>query len=128
MPHSDTKNEYLIRHNRVGAHLHYSISKALGIETTEKWCTHARTPKPVCEHEDVTVLWNQELQTDTEVMANRQDTRIKNRKEKTCILIDVAKPADRNVMQKETEKKLKYKNLCIEIQRMCNMKCMILYR
>jgi hypothetical protein len=31
---------------------------------------------------------------------------IKNRKEKTYTLIDVAMPADRNVMQKEAEKKL----------------------
>jgi hypothetical protein len=29
----------------------------------------------------------------------------------------VAIPADRNVVQKEAEKKLKYKSLCIEIQR-----------
>jgi len=37
----------------------------------------------------------------------------------------VAIPADRNVVQKETEKKLKYKSLCTEIQRMCNLKCTI---
>jgi hypothetical protein len=36
---------------------------------------------------------------------------------------DVAIPSDRNVIQKESEKKLKYKNLSIEIQRMWNMKC-----
>ena len=28
-------------------------------------------------------------------------------------------------MQKEAEKKLKYKSLCIEIQRMCNLKCTV---
>ena len=47
--------------------------------------------------------------------ANRSDIVIKNKKEKTCTLIDVAIPADRNVVQKEAEKKLKYKSLCIEI-------------
>jgi hypothetical protein len=34
------KNEYLMRHNKVGAHLHYSIHKALGIKMTDKWYTH----------------------------------------------------------------------------------------
>jgi hypothetical protein len=48
---------------------------------------------------------------------------IKNKKEKTCTLIDVAIPADRNVVQNEAEKKLKYRSLCIEIQRMWNLKC-----
>jgi len=38
----------------------------------------------------------------------------------------VAIPADRNVVQKEAEKKLKYKSLCIEIQRMWNLKCTII--
>jgi len=36
---------------------------------------------------------------------------IKNKKEKTCTPIDVAIPTDRNVVQKEAEKKLKYKSL-----------------
>jgi hypothetical protein len=70
------------------------------------------TPKPVCEHEDVTVLWNQGVHTDRDVTANRPDIIITKEKEKTCVMIDVAIPVDRNVMQKE----LKYKSLCIEIQ------------
>jgi len=83
-------------------------------------------PKPVYEEEDFTVLWNQAVHTDREVTANRPDVIIKNKKEKTCTLIDVAIPADRNVVQKEAEKKLKYKSSCIEIQRMCNLKCTII--
>ena len=42
-----TKNEYLMRHDKFGAHLHYSMCKAVGIETTNKWYTHM--PKPVYE-------------------------------------------------------------------------------
>ena len=80
-------------------------------------------PNPVFEEGDVTVLWNQAVHSDREVTANRPDIIIKNKKEKTCTLIDVAIPADRYFVQKEAEKKLKYKSLCIEIQRMWNLKC-----
>jgi len=76
----------------------------------------------VCEEGDVTVLWNQAVHADREVTANRPDIIIKIYKEKTHTLIDVALPADRNVVQKEAEKKLKYKSLFIEIQRMWNLK------
>jgi hypothetical protein len=69
----------------------------LGIETTENWYSHI--PKTVCQHEDITVLWNQGIQNDREVLANRPDIIIKNMKDKICLLIDVAIPSDKNVIQ-----------------------------
>jgi hypothetical protein len=99
------------------------MCKTSGIETTGNWYSHI--PKLVCQHEDITVPWNQGIQTDREVLANRPDIIIKNRKDKMCLLVDAAIPSDRNVIHKEPEKKLKYKHLSIEIQRMWNMKCFV---
>jgi len=118
------KDEYLMRNDKVCAHSHYSICNALGVEMTDKWYTH--TPKPVCEHEDATVFWNQAVHTDREVTENRADIIIKNKKEETRILIDMAISTDRNVVKKEEQKKLKYKSLCTEIQQMWNLKCKII--
>ena len=42
------------------------------------------------------------------------------------MLIDVAISGDRNVIKKETEKILKYKDLTIEIQRMWNVKTKVI--
>jgi hypothetical protein len=42
------------------------------------------------------------------------------------MLIDVAIPGDRNMIKKEAEKILKYKDLTIEIQRMWNVKTKVI--
>jgi len=42
------------------------------------------------------------------------------------MLIDVAIAGDRNVIKKETEKILKYKDLTIEMQRMWNVKTKVI--
>jgi len=67
------------------------------------------------------VLWNQGVHKAREFTANRPGIIIKNNEERTCTLIDVTIPQDRNVVQVEAEKKLKYKVLCIETQRTRNM-------
>jgi hypothetical protein len=59
-------------------------------------------------------------------VANRPDIIVRNKEDRICLLIDVAIPSDRNEIQKEAEKKLKYKNLSIEIQRKWNMKCFVI--
>ena len=82
-------------------------------------------PKPVYEEGDVTVLWNQAVHTDIEVTVNRPDILIKNKEKNTCTQIDVAIPAGRNSVQKDAEKKIKYNSLCIEMQRMWNLKCTV---
>jgi hypothetical protein len=42
------------------------------------------------------------------------------------MFIDIAVPGDRNVIKKEVEKILKYKDLIIDIQRMWNMKAKVI--
>jgi hypothetical protein len=108
-----------MRHDKVFTHLHNSICKALETETTDKW--HTYMTKPVYEEGDITVLCHQAAHTDREVTENRTDIIIKNKKEKTCTLTDVAISADTNVVQKEAEK-----SLCIEIQLMWGLKCTII--
>jgi hypothetical protein len=73
-----------MRHGKVCTHLHYSICKASGIETADKWYTHMH--KPMYEEGDDTVLLNQAVHTDREVTANRPDTIIKNKYLQTKML------------------------------------------
>ena len=70
----------------------------------------------------VTILWNQQVQTDGTVPNNKPDIIIRDNEKRTCMLIDVEISGDRNMIKKEAEKILKYKDLTIEIQRMWNVK------
>jgi len=51
---------------------------------------------------------------------------VKDHKEKTCLLIDMTVPSDRNVSLKEYEKISKYKDLEIEIQKMWHLKTTVI--
>jgi len=61
-------------------------------------------------------------QTDRTVCNNKPDIIMRDNKHGTCLSIDGAISADRNVIKKEDEKILKYKNLTIPFQRMWNVK------
>jgi len=70
----------------------------------------------------VTILCNQQVKTDRTISNNKPDVIIRDNEKGTCMLIDVAISGDRNVIKKEAEKILKYKDFTIEIQRMWNVK------
>ena len=70
----------------------------------------------------VTILWDYSIQTDKKIKANKPHVTVKDKREKTCKLIDVKIPADRNVSVAEFEKVSKYKDLEIEVEKLCHMK------
>jgi len=74
----------------------------------------------------VTILWNQQVQTDRVIPNNKPDIIIRDTEKGTCMLIDVAISGDRNMIKKEAEKILKYKDLTIEIQLMWNVKTKVI--
>ena len=74
----------------------------------------------------VTILWNQQIQTDRTIRNNKSDIISCDNDKGTCLLIDVAISGDRNVIKKEAEKILKYKDLTIEIQHMWNVETKVI--
>jgi len=78
------------------------------------------------QDDKVTILWNQQVQKDRTIPNNKPDIIIRDNEKGTCVLIDVAISGDRNVVKKEAEKILKYKDLTIEIQRMWNVKTKVI--
>ena len=62
------------------------------------------------------------VQTDKEIMANRPDRVIKDKEERTCLLIDMFIPNEKNTSLKTVEKLPKYKDLKIEIEKPWKLK------
>jgi hypothetical protein len=60
------------------------------------------------------------VQTDRPISNNKTDIIIRDNEKRICLLIDAAISGDRNMIKKEAEKILKYKDLTIGIQQ-CGM-------
>ena len=52
----------------------------------------------------VTILWNQQVRTDRTIPNDKPDIIIRHNRKGTSMLIDVAIPGDRNLINKEDEK------------------------
>jgi hypothetical protein len=62
------------------------------------------------------------VQTYRNIPNSKPDIITRDNEERTCVLVDVGIPGERNVIKKEAEKILKYKDLIREIQPMWNVK------
>jgi hypothetical protein len=80
------------------------------------WYEHVPKSVETGQGGNVTILWNQQVQTDRTIPNNKPDIIIRHNQKRTCMLTDVANSGDRNVIKKEAEKILKYKDLKIEIR------------
>ena len=108
------KTEYISRHNKAAAYLHWNICQDHDIQVTDKWYEHK--PESVTKSKDskITIMWDMPVNTDRTITANRPDIIIKDSVNSTCKLIDMSIPSDRNIALKEMDKKSKYKDLELE--------------
>ena len=117
------KTEYISRHNNAASYLHWSICKDHDIEITDKWYQHAPETN---KDNNITIMWDMPVNTDRTITASRPDIIVKDSVNSTCKLIVMTVPSDRNIALKEIEKKSKYKDLELEIQRMWHMKTIVI--
>ena len=107
--------EYLNLHNRVSSYIQWVVCMSNNIccEVLNKWYEH--TPWSMVNINENAICSDYSIIADRKILANRPDVVIDNRKSKTCMLIDVSFPDDKNIAFKEAEKMSKYKDLEIEI-------------
>ena len=109
-----------MRHNKVARIVHWRICKQYDIPVHKKAYRHDVCP--VIENDKVKILWDMFIQTDRLIGARRPDIVVVDKTRKEATIIDISIPADRNIMDKEKEKIMKYQDLKTEIKRIWNMK------
>jgi hypothetical protein len=80
------KEQYIKKHNRVCAQLHFNIRKDIGVKLDNKhW--YDQVPKSVGTSLEgkATILWNQQVQTNRTIPSKKPDIIIRNnKKEHVC--------------------------------------------
>ena len=124
--HTLAVKEYIHRHTRVAAYVHYKILQHYNIQVGDNWYQHEPKTVTTMKENSITVLWDMPISTDRELKANKPDIVVKDHQSKTCYITDISIPSERNMALKEVEKLSKYKDLEIEINRMWNMKTIVI--
>jgi len=85
------KEQHIKRHDRVCAQLHFNICKETGVQLDKKhWYEHVAESVETSQGGKVTILWNQQVQTDRNIPNNKPDIIIRDIEKGTCMLIDIA--------------------------------------
>ena len=88
--------KYTARHDKICKYVHWSALKERGFNTCQKWYEHS--PEKTVEKDNVTIMWDLPMITDSRTPANRPDIIIHDRTNQNAILIDVAVPVDNNII------------------------------
>jgi hypothetical protein len=79
------KNYYIERRDRVNAQLHFNICKETGVQLDKKhWYEHVPKSVETSRGGKVTILWNQQVQTDKTIPNNKLDIVIRDNEKGTC--------------------------------------------
>ena len=109
------QREYRKRHDKVALRVHWEMYRKYGIECTNKWYDHQ--PLSTAENGEVRITWDMTIYTDKALKHNRPDITLMHKGKQKWTLIDIAVPADQNIIQTEEEKVEKYQELAFEIRR-----------
>ncbi|XP_017299838.1 B-cell receptor CD22 [Diaphorina citri] len=112
--------DYLQRHNSSAKIVHQFLALKFDL-TTDKTEYYKYQPQPVLENENMKIYWDSTVVTDRRIEANRPDIVLVDKNEKTVKLIDIAHPADHNILHSTATKIHKYQDLATEIRNMWDM-------
>jgi len=115
-------SEYTSRLNKMAGYIHWTVGKHMELQVTDYY---KHVTERVINVSGITIIWDLLVITDQIIPANRPDKVPHDKKEKICLLINIAIRNDSNVNTQETEKLSKFKDLEVEVSRMWNVRTKI---
>ena len=112
------QTEYISRHDGVAKHIHWHLLKDRGTQACDHPWEHQ--PQTITLADNSTIYWNCGIMTDRTINCNKPDIIV--REGNRVNIIEISVPHDINLAVKERDKRLKYQDLRIEIERMWNVK------
>jgi hypothetical protein len=108
--------QYLERHNLVAQYIHFRLLQIHGADTADdKWYTHI--PNKIMTLPNGKILWDFNIYTDRHISARRPDIVVVNEETRQGQIIDINCPNDVNIIKNEVEKRTKYTELKIEMEK-----------
>ena len=101
------------RHDKVALRLHWETCRKYGIECTDKWYDH----QPLPENGEVRKVWDKTIYTDKVLKHNQPDISLVHKDAQEWTRINIAVPADQNIIRTEEEKVERYQDLAFKIKR-----------
>ena len=96
------KNRYQKRRDKVAKKTHWLLYNKFHLECNDKWYKHV--PDSVLEIERCKILWDLPIQTDKVVEHRQPNIVCIDNVAKSCLIIDIIKPGDQNIIVKQREK------------------------
>ena len=94
--------EYKKRHDNVARMVHQKLCEKFNLEKSEKWYLH--NPQTVSENVNHKLIWDMNIQRDHVIVERRPDIVTVTKMEKKAIIIYVAIPVDKKIIDMEKEK------------------------
>jgi len=110
------QSHYKKRHDVVASYIHWKLSNNAGFDVVKNWWQHH--PDSVLENDVCRILWDYTIFTGSSLAHNRPDITYMIKGENKTMFIEVAVPGDSRISHKMVEKKERYADLCILINKL----------
>ncbi|XP_074035582.1 uncharacterized protein [Leptinotarsa decemlineata] len=109
---------YIHRHNAALRVLYYHLRHSYGIDETPVLPYAPGDIESVVGNEKCRIYWNYSFPTLRLIQANKPDVVLLDHQIKTIFVVEFSAPGETNIVRKEEEKRIKYRDFLFELRRL----------